>query len=88
MGCVDDVAHGIVWERVALLKSSNRSRSTTVRPVRPAARIRPVIRSIRLTTTASISAGDMPLPRRPNARCAPTDRRRTAGGHPASVDVA
>ena len=37
MGCVADVAHGIVWERVALLKSSNRSRKTTVRPTRCAA---------------------------------------------------
>ncbi len=76
IGCVAEVANGSVRERVARPKSSNRSRSTTVRPVRPAARMRAVMRSIRLTTTASISAGDRAPPARPKARWAPTDRRR------------
>lgn len=35
MGDVADVAHGRVRDRVARVKSSKRSRSTTVRPVRP-----------------------------------------------------
>ena len=68
MVCVDEVAHGNVRDRVARPKSLNRNRNVTVRPVRPAARIRPVIRSIRLITTTSISAGDMVLPARPSAR--------------------
>ncbi len=67
----------MVCDRVARPKSSNRRRSTTVRPVRPALRIRRVIRSTRLTTTASTSAADIVLPRLPSARCAPTERRRT-----------
>jgi len=71
------VARDIVCDRVARLKSSNRKRSTTVRPVRPALRIRLVMRSTRLTMTASTSAADIVLPARPNARCAPTERRRT-----------
>ena len=68
MGAVDDVDHGKVCDRVARVKSSKRSRSTTVRPVRPAARMRPVMRSIRPTATVSISLADIVFPMRPSAR--------------------
>jgi hypothetical protein len=57
IGPVDPVALAIVCERVARVKSSKRKRSTTVRPVRCAERIRRVIRSMRPMTTASSSAG-------------------------------
>ncbi len=40
MVCVEEVAHGNVRDRVARPKSLNRNRNVTVRPVRPAARIR------------------------------------------------
>ena len=43
--CVCAVGRGSVCDRVARVKSSNRSRSTTVRPTRPAARSRRVTRS-------------------------------------------
>ena len=58
----------------ALEKSSKRTRRTTVRPVRPAARIRPVTRSTSATSEASTSASD--FGERPRACCAPIDRRR------------
>ena len=88
-GCVGGsggARHGV--DRVARPKSSNRSRSTTVRPVRPAVRIRRVIRSIRLTTTASISVADIVLPARPE-RALRADRAAPhARHHPAAIDVA
>jgi hypothetical protein len=68
------VARGSVCERVAREKSSKRRRSTTVRPMQPAARIRRVTRSTRVIATASIASGD--LGDRPSARCEPIDRRR------------
>ena len=65
------VGRGSVCERVAREKSSKRSRSTTVRPTRPAVLIRRVTRSTRPIATASISAGD--LGERPSARCEPIE---------------
>ena len=64
-----------VRERVARLKSSNRSRSTTVRPTRSAARIRRVTRSTSPTSIASRSPLTSPR-RRPSACCEPIDPRR------------
>ena len=71
------VGRGSVCERVAREKSSKRSRSTTVRPTRPALRIRRVTRSTRPIATASISAGD--FGERPSARCEPIEPRRRPG---------
>ena len=61
-------------ERVARSKSSKRSRSTIVRPTRPAVRIRRVTRSTSPTTTVSMSSSDRGL--RPSARWEPIERRR------------
>ena len=71
------VGRGSVCERVAREKSSKRSRSTTVRPTRPAVLIRRVTRSTRPIATASISAGD--FGERPSARCEPIEPRRRPG---------
>ena len=88
MTSVDAVARGMVCDRVARPKSSNRNRSTTVRPVRPALRIRRVIRSIRLMTTASTSAADIVLPA-PSEGALRADRAAAhARHHPAPIDVA
>ena len=67
---------GSVWDRVARVKSSKRSRSMTVRPTRPAARMRRVTRSTRaidrgVDARAAVAAAD-----RPRARCEPIDPRR------------
>ena len=59
------VACANVCERVARVKSSNRSRSTTVRPTRAAARIRRVTRSTRPTRTASSVSGERRVARPP-----------------------
>ena len=61
-------------DRVARLKSSNRSRSTTVRQSRRAARNRRHTRSTRPINRLSSSGSDSR--RRPNAHCEPIDRRR------------
>ena len=69
-----------VCDRLTRVKSSNRSRSTTVRPSRPALRIRPVTRSTSPMTTASISAigagrGPSRAANRSNRRRLPTCTR-------------
>ena len=75
-------ARGSVCERVARVKSSNRIRSTTVRPTRSAARMpagdpvddgRPAWRRARPWSRAD----------RPSARCEPIERRRRADAAPA-----
>ena len=63
-----------VCERVARVKSSKRSLSTTVRPTRLALRIRRVTRSTSAIRSASSSPGVHG--RRPRARCEPIERRR------------
>ena len=71
---VSAVAYGSVCDRVAREKSSKRRRRTTVRPTRPAARIRRVTRSTSEIRIASIASGDRGA--RPSARCDPIERRR------------
>ncbi len=68
------VASGSVCERVAREKSSNRSRSTTVRHTRCAFRSLRESRSTIATRSASSSSADRGL--RPSARCDPIERRR------------
>ena len=68
------VGRGSVRDRVARVKSSNRSRSTTVRPTRRARRSRRATPSTRATTIASISSGGGAP--RPSAHCDPIERRR------------
>jgi len=79
------VAWGNVCERVAREKSAKRSRSTTVRPTRPAVRIRRVTRSTSATSAASTSSSD--LGERPSARCADAGRASRAGDHGNAVTV-
>ena len=74
ISCVLAVGCGSVCERLAREKSSKRRRSTTVRPTRPAVRIRRVTRSTSATSDVSISANA--VGERPRARCAPIERRR------------
>ena len=74
---VSSVGRDSVCERVAREKSVKRMRRTTVRPRRPARRMRRLTRSTRPTRAASRNSGDHG--RRPNARCAPTERRRRRG---------
>ena len=59
---------------LARVKSSNRKRSVTVRPTRPALRIRPVTRSTSRRSTTSRSSRERR--RRPSACCDPIDPRR------------
>ena len=68
------VASVSVCDRVAREKSSKRSRSITVRHARPPLRIRRPTRSTSPTRTASNAAGERGP--RPNAHCAPIERRR------------
>ena len=70
------VARLSVCERVAREKSPKRSRNTTVRPTRWAARIRRITRSTSPASIASTSGSERGV--RPSARCAPIDRRRRA----------
>ena len=78
------VARGSVCERVARAKSSKRSRSTTVRPTRSAARMPPGDPvDERRRATASSSAGRRRR-RRPSARCEPIERAATADLRPAA----
>ena len=72
------VASGRVCDRVAREKSPNRNRSTTVRPTRPAARIRRVTRSTSPTITASIASADFG---------APAERALRADRTPATADL-
>jgi len=68
------VARPSVCDRVARVKSSKRSRRTTVRPTRWAARRRRHTRSTSATSDSSTSPAG--LGRLPSARCAPIERRR------------
>lgn len=68
------VGQGRVRDRAARDRSAKRSRSTTVRATRRAARSRRATRSARATSEASTTAGDRPL--HPSARCDPMERRR------------
>ena len=77
MACVWAVGYGIVCDRVTRVKSSKRRRSTTVRPARPAARIRRVTRSTSAARVASIRCHD--VGRRPSACWAPIERRLLRG---------
>ena len=63
-----------VCDRVIRLKSSNRSRRTTVRPTRSALRSRRAMRSTRPARSSSTCCGERGP--RPPARCEPIDRRR------------
>ena len=72
---VSAVASMTVCDRVARVKSPNRSRSTTVRQTRCAPRIRWVSLSISPTITVSSAPRERGIDR-PSARCAPIERRR------------
>ena len=74
IGVVCEVASGSVCERVAREKSPKRSRSTTVRHTRRAARSLRPSRSTSPTRIASRSSADRGL--RPSARWDPIERRR------------
>ena len=68
------VASQSVCDLVARVKSSNRSRRTTVRQTRWAARSLRASRSTSATRSVSSASGDRGL--RPSARCVPIERRR------------
>ena len=72
--CVCAVGRSSVCDLVAREKSSKRSRSTTVRPTRRAARSRRVTRSTSPISDASSSSCDVGP--RPSARCDPIEPRR------------
>ena len=75
---VDAVARGMVCERVARPKSSNRNRSTTVRPVRSGLAHPPGDPVDQVDHDGvDLSCATSCCLRRPSARCAPTERRRT-----------
>ena len=61
MGSVAAVASRMLRDRLARVKSANRSRSTTVRPICRLARIRRVTRSTSATSVASMAESGLPV---------------------------
>ena len=84
IGAVAAVGRGRVLERDAREKSAKRRRSTTVRPARPAVRMRRVTRSTSATATASSAPGERL--REPSALWAPTTAP-AARAHPPGIAV-